>query len=210
MSEVKTNIYQRIQGVIKEGLYIKRGSAGQGTGVLYDEVISVLTPILMKHGIVFNTEKVGDARSRANAKGNYIYECDFNVHFINVDNPEDRFTTFVEAHAMDSGDKAPGKAITYATKISLLKVFQIETGTNDESREEIKEKSKLITPEQASELAEYCFITDDNGNPQWSRIGLQVSKAYRINSLQELLASNFDAAISRCKKAAKNANNQKH
>ena len=135
MSEV-LNIYQRIQSVIKEGLYIKRGSAGQGTGVLYDEVIAILTPILMTHGIVFNTEKVGEARSRANAKGNYIYECDFNVHYINVDNPEDRFTTFVEAHAMDSGDKAPGKAITYATKISLLKVFQVETGTNDEARVE--------------------------------------------------------------------------
>jgi len=202
MSE-KLNIYQRINNVIKEGLYIKRGSAGQGTGVLYDEVISILTPFLMKHGIVFNVEKVGEARSRANAKGNYIYECDFNVHYINIDDSSDRFTTLVEAHAMDSGDKAPGKAITYATKISLLKVFQIETGENDESREEIKEKSKTITPEQAAKLAEYCFMTDENGNPQWSRIGLQLSKSYRINSLNELLASNFDAALARCEKAAK-------
>ena len=207
MTEQAKNIYQRINAVIAEGLYTKRGSAGQGTGVLYDEVISLLTPHLVNHGIVFNAEKVGDSRSRANAKGNYVYESDFNIHFINIDNPEDRFTTLVEAHAMDSGDKAPGKAITYATKISLLKVFQIETGVNDESREEVKEKSKTITPEQAAQLGHYCFITDDNGNPQWSKIGLQLSKSYKILSLQEMLASNFDAALKRCEKAANNGSN---
>ena len=207
MTEQTKNIFQRIQAVIKEELYVKRGSAGQGTGVLYDEVVSILTPKLMTHGIVFYAEKVGEGRARANAKGNYIYECDFNIHYVNVDNPEDRFVTFVESHAMDAGDKAPGKAITYATKISLLKVFQIETGENDESREEIKDKSKLITPEQANQLAEFCFTTDDKGNPIWSGIGSALAKAYKLNSIQDLLASNFDAALTRCKKAAENANN---
>jgi len=197
------NIYQRINDVIAEKVYIKRGSAGQGTGVLYDEVISAMTDHLNKHGIVFNVEKCGDSRSRANGKGNYIYECDFSVHYINIDNPTDRFTTLVEAHAMDAGDKAPGKAITYATKISLLKVFQIETGVNDESREEIKEKSKVITPDQASQLAEYCFNTDGNGNPQWSTTGERFKKAFNVGTIQELLAVNFDAALDRCKKAAK-------
>ena len=204
----KKNIYQKINAIVEQGIYIKRGSAGQGTGVLYDEVISVLSPLLAEQGIIITAEKSGESRSRANAKGNYIYESDFNIHYINIDKPEDKFTTLVESHAMDAGDKAPGKAITYATKISLLKVFQIETGENDESREEAKEKSKLITPEQAAQLAEYCFISDDNGNPQWSRIGLQLSKSYRITTLQELLASNFDAALKRCQKAANNANNK--
>jgi len=117
MSEQK-NIYQRINDVIAEKVYVKRGSAGQGTGVLYDEVIALLSPLLVKHGIVFSVEKAGEARKRENAKGNYIYESDFNVHYINIDNPTDRFTTLVEAHAMDAGDKAPGKAIT--TRLRLV------------------------------------------------------------------------------------------
>lgn len=202
----KLNIYQRIRAVISEGLYVKRGSAGQGTGVLYDEIISILTPHLVKHGIVFNVEKSGEARSRKNAKDSYIYECDFNIHYINIDDPSDRFTTLVEAHAMDSGDKAPGKAITYAAKISLLKVFQFETGINDESREEVREKTKLVTPDQLMELGKYCITTDENGRPKWTDIGLRLSKAYRINALSDLLAVNFNEALSRCKKAA-NGNN---
>lgn len=209
MTDQSKNIYQRILGVISEGLYIKRGSAGQGTGVLYDEVVSLVSPYLVKHGIVITVEKSGEGRSRANAKGNYIYESDFVVHYINVDLPSDRLSTLVEAHAMDAGDKAPGKAITYATKISMLKVFQFETGDNDESREEVKEKSRTVSPDQVKQLSEYCFSKDDQGNPQWSSIGTNLTKAYRINSLSELRASNFETAIARCKSAAEknDANN---
>jgi len=142
------NIYQRINEVISQNIYIKKGSAGQGTGVLYDETIEALRKHLTTAGIVIVPEKAGESRSRQNAKGNYVYECDFNIHYVNMDDPSDRFTSFIEAHAMDSGDKAPGKAITYATKISMLKVFQIETGLNDESREEEREKIARINRDQ--------------------------------------------------------------
>jgi hypothetical protein len=38
------------------------------------------------------------------------------------------------SHALDNGDKAPGKAISYATKYALLKTFLLETGEDEESR----------------------------------------------------------------------------
>lgn len=196
------NIYQKIQAVISDGIYIKRGSSGQGTGVLYDEAIAKLTPLLTKHGIVFAVEKSGESRSRKNAKDSYIYECDFNIHYINVDDPADRFTTLVEAHAMDAGDKAPGKAITYATKISLLKVFQIETGLNDESREEIKQRTTTIDADQIKEIAQYCIEQDDKGQAVLNKIGVRLLAAYKIQSIPDLLASNYDEALSRCKTAA--------
>lgn len=198
------NIYQRINAVIAEGLYLKRGSAGQGTGVLYDELISVLQPLLTKHGIVVTTEKTGEARTRSTAKGHYVYECDFNVTYINIDNPEDKFVNLVEAHATDAGDKAPGKAITYAAKINMLKVFQVETGLNDESREEVKEKTKVINPDQFTELAKYCFAKDGNGQPQWTELGKKMLAAYRITGLDQLLAKDYEQALERCKKAASN------
>jgi hypothetical protein len=40
----------------------------------------------------------------------------------------------VSAHANDQGDKAPGKALSYAVKSAILKVLMIETGESDESR----------------------------------------------------------------------------
>lgn len=127
------NIFQRINAVMKDIDYIKRGSAGQGTGVLYDEVIAGLQPLLVEHGIVVAVDFIADT-SRTNPKGSYIYEGYFDVHYINIDKPEDKLTCKIVAHAMDSGDKAPGKAITYACKIAHLKTFGYETGENDESR----------------------------------------------------------------------------
>lgn len=136
------NIYQRINAVMKDqSIYIKRGSAGQGTGVLYDEVIAKLAPLLASHGIVVAVDFIAD-QSRQGKNGGYIYEGLFNVHYINCDNPEDRLTCQIVSHSQDSGDKAPGKAITYAAKISHLKVFGIESGLNDESRADSNEFSE--------------------------------------------------------------------
>jgi len=184
------NIYQRINKVIAEGLYIKRGSAGQGTGVLYDEVISLLQPFLTKHGIVIVTEKVGEARCRDNKKGNYIYECDFNVTYINIDKPEDKFTQLVEAHAGDAGDKAPGKAITYGAKISMVKVFQIETGLNDESREEQRDIS-LISADQVDQLLP--LLCDESGN--YTEKGSKVCRAFKFNNLNEIKSKKFNEIL---------------
>jgi len=186
MSEL--NIYQRINAVMKEVEYVKRGSAGQGTGVLYDEVIAQLRASLIKHGIIVVTEKFGESRARTTAKGHYVYECDFSVKYINMDNPEDCFNTVVEAHAMDTGDKATGKAITYATKASLVKVFSIETGENDESRAEMQDLS-LITEEKAQELESKMTMTDDSGNVVWNnKAGLLFTK-YKIQNVRQLKLS---------------------
>tara|TARA_R110002020_G_scaffold190504_1_gene390038 strand:- start:1794 stop:2378 length:585 start_codon:yes stop_codon:yes gene_type:complete len=189
------NIFQRINGVISEGLYIKRGSAGQGTGVLYDEVIALLQPFLTKYGIIVIPEKVGEARCRDNKKGNYIYECDFNVTYVNIDNPEDKFTQLVEAHSGDAGDKAPGKAITYAAKISMVKVFQIETGINDESRTEEK-NFDLISNDQSMQLFE-LLVNPETGmlNPK----GEKIARAFKFNNISDIKSKKFNEIL----KAAK-------
>lgn len=184
------NIYQRISAVMKEdSLYIKRGSAGQGTGVLYDEVISLLQPLMVKHGIVSYTEKANIIESRNNTKGGYIYQCDFNVHYVNIDNPQDRICVLVESHAMDSGDKAPGKAITYASKIAHLKMFGIETGENDESRAELR-NPELISQDQVSEITPYLIQQGENGLV-WTHAGAKLSKIYNFAGPDQIRAKDF-------------------
>lgn len=184
------NIYQRINSIMKEGVYLKKGSAGQGTGAQYDELISVLAPLLSDKGIVITSEKHGESRSRANAKGNYIFESDFIVSYINMDKPEDRFSTIVESHAMDAGDKAPGKAITYATKISMLKVFGVETGDNEESRSDQRDIN-LISAAQVDELLP--LLCDENGN--YTDKGLKVCGAFKFSNLNEIKAKKFNEIL---------------
>ncbi len=163
MSEL--NIYQRINKVRKEIQYIKRGSAGQGTGVMYDEVVALARDLIVDNGIMITTDFISDSYRITEPKKNYIYEAFIRVHYVNMDKPEDRFHTDIVAHAMDAGDKAPGKAVTYATKASLLKVLFLETGINDESRAEQQASHStdqyqlfqdLITDE--CDFSLFCFI----------------------------------------------------
>lgn len=194
----KLNIYQRINAVKADPdleLYIKKGSAGQGTGAQYDSVISTLGPILTRHGIVVTVDKDGESSSRATAKGAYIYQCDFKISYINIDAPEDRVINIVESHAIDLGDKATGKANTYAAKTSMLKVFGFETGDNEESRAEIADQKNTINQLQHDNLAIYCLNEDKNG---WSSIGAKVSSAYNIPRLDLLPESKFKEALERC------------
>lgn len=198
------NIYQRISEVMSEDIYIKKGSAGQGTGVLYDEVIAVLNKQMVKHGIALAVEKKGEARSRTNPKGSYIYEADFIVTLVNIDNPSDRVSAVVEAHAMDSGDKAPGKAITYATKTALLKFFCIETGLNDESREEQSEIAAGRKPMLASELSLIQqLLSETNSNTEQLISYLNINKP--LADFNQYDAHRTIQALQQ--KAAKNASN---
>ena len=185
------NIYQRINSIMTEGVYLKKGSAGQGTGAQYDELISKLAPLLSKNGIVITAEKNGDSRSRANAKGNYIFESDFTIHYINMDNPEDRFSTVIESHAMDAGDKAPGKAITYATKISMLKVFGIETGDNEESRADLNDVD-FINQDQQGELFN---LLCDPATSKYTEKGLKICRAYRFQNISDIRTKQYDKIL---------------
>jgi len=185
------NIYQRINNIMKQGVYLKKGSAGQGTGAQYDELISKLAPLLSENGIVITAEKNGESRSRANAKGNYIFESDFTIHYINMDNPEDRFSTVIESHAMDAGDKAPGKAITYATKISMLKVFGIETGDNEESRADVMDVD-FINQEQQGQL--FSLLCDAETS-QYTDKGLKICRAFKFQNISDIRTKSFDKIL---------------
>ena len=185
------NIYQRINAIKEEqSIYIKKGSAGQGTGVQYDEVISVLAPLLCKHGVLITTDKHGDSRQRETKKGAYIYECDHKITYINIDVPTDRFETVIEAHAQDGGDKAPGKAVTYATKVSILKVFSIESGDKEESRADAA-NTDIITDEQASTL--YGLLVTGEGI--LSDKGQKLAKAFKFGIISEIPAKKYDAIL---------------
>jgi uncharacterized membrane protein len=64
------------------------------------------------------------------------FEAKYRVDFVNVDKPEERACIEVTAHALDHGDKAPGKGLSYAVKAAVLKMLQLESGETEEARPE--------------------------------------------------------------------------
>ena len=142
------NIYQRINTVMKAVKYVQKDAEVQGyKAVTHDMVTAVLRPELIKAGIAINVDQLrSELLTRRDPKAGekmHLYSGDYAVHFVNIESPEDRVTVTVNAHANDNGDKAPGKAMSYAVKYAMLKTFSLETGENDEAR-----FSDPYTPEQ--------------------------------------------------------------
>jgi hypothetical protein len=139
--QAPANIYQRISAVQKAIGYIQKDRAvstggGSYRAVSHDAVIALLRPHLIEHGIVVTTSLVGEPEFDLPLEGSKqrMFRAEFSVTFTNIDDPRDQVIVTLPAHALDSGDKSVGKAISYATKYALLKTFAIETGEDDESR----------------------------------------------------------------------------
>lgn len=54
--------------------------------------------------------------------------------FVNIDKPEEFVEVATYGDGLDSGDKAPGKAMTYADKYALLKAYKITTGDDPDQK----------------------------------------------------------------------------
>ena len=139
----KPNIYQRVNSVQQSVKYIQKDKKITGGGqnysaVSHDALVAVIRDKLVENGIVIYPEQVsGEILIKRDKQAEvlmHLYEGNYLINLVNIDNPEDRIVIPVQAHAADNGDKAPGKAITYATKTALLKAFCLETGDDEESR----------------------------------------------------------------------------
>lgn len=150
------NIFQRINAVMQEIEYVKKdadvsaGAGGRYKAVTHDAVVGLVRKKMVKAGIVVRLEQTGGKilqyRDGKDIK-QHFYRGRYTVWFVNIDHPQDCLPVQIEGHAMDTQDKAPGKAASYAVKYAMLKTFSIETGENEESR---YFEGKPYTEEQAA------------------------------------------------------------
>lgn len=120
------NIYQRLHAVMQEVDYVqKTHSIDVGKGykvVTHDAVTAKVRPSLVKHGVVYFP-----ANLRVTQSGNRT-ETLIDVQFVNVDTPSEFILVPSVGYGIDTGDKGPGKAMSYAVKYALLKALGLETG----------------------------------------------------------------------------------
>lgn len=193
------NIYQRINEVRKSVSYAQKDKKVDGGGymaVTHDAVTAILRNSLIEHGIVITCSLDGDARmidsTTKTARGIPImrYEATYAISFVNVDEPQDIIRLRIESHALDNGDKAPGKAISYAVKYAMLKLFSIETGEDEEGRAEQyaadDKKKKPELPKAGGESAKTISQSD------WDKLPVARQEALRALSMDVLAALHQD------------------
>ena len=146
------NIYEKISliadeiGVIEKNLKIDVTKTRSYKAVSERDVIDAVKPLEKKYRVYSYpiTRELID-------KDILVKETDYGVtqslfmrlktiyRFVNIDKTDDYIETIVYGDGIDTGDKAPGKAMTYADKYALMKAYKLSTG-DDPDKEASPEK----------------------------------------------------------------------
>lgn len=232
------NLYQRIIQVYKQvSTVIKDDEISVGNNsylaVSHDAVIKALHGPIAENGIVVipsmldakieRYEKEKTYNGQTTKQEWFRVDCHVSVKFLNADKPEEQFETKVWSYALDTSDKAMGKAYTYAIKMIYLKVFMLESADQEEQRIYEQEKPKTNTynqtrqPQPAPVLTqkEVVSTTIVNHAPQASGAKPlsepQVKRLYAIASKNNWVKSRIDEHVFRnYKTAAQNLSREQY
>ena len=124
MTDIKKNVHQRIAEVMGAVTYIQKEhkTGMQYTIVSHDKVTAKVRPALLAAGVIYYPTRCDHTQNGNRA------ECSMTIRFANIDSPDDCIDVQTFGYGVDSQDKGPGKAMSYAVKYALLKVLGLETG----------------------------------------------------------------------------------
>ena len=170
------NIYQRMNLVMKDITFIQKGLKkvnGQYTFASHDAVVGAVRKGLVDHGII-----AIPCFYDITVDGNK-YSCKVKMRFVNIDKPDDDIIIGCAGFGdgIDPQDKGPGKAMSYAYKYALLKVFALETG-DDPEKDNIDHKpaAKVAKVAKVAEVVKTVTVpvvtkkpevTDDETKLNW-------------------------------------------
>jgi len=123
------NLHQRLLAVMQDVSYIQKdreismGGGGKGYKVVtHDAVTAKVRPALIKWRVLDYPQNLVCAQN-----GNRT-EITMDIKFVNADEPSDFILVPTVGYGIDAQDKGPGKAVSYAVKMALLKALNLETG----------------------------------------------------------------------------------
>lgn len=136
------SVYKKVTSVIKEG-EIEQGNSSYLV-VTHDSVTKSLhMPVAeagilcwpsMKSCVVTSFEREKEYQGKIQKSTWYRADVVASVKFINADDPNQSLESEFHAYAMDTSDKATGKAYSMAIKNIYLKTFMLESLDNEEER----------------------------------------------------------------------------
>lgn len=135
------NIYEKMSAITEEITAVAKNlnvgwGKNQYKAVGEADVLAAVKPIEAKHGVYsypFNRQIIDSSvLTSVKADGAETKQIFMRIEvvyrFVNTEKPEEYIDITTYGDGVDSQDKAPGKAMTYADKYALLKAYKIITG----------------------------------------------------------------------------------
>lgn len=157
------NIYQRMSAITNEIQRVAKNlnvDAGKSSykAVGEADVLEAVKPAEAKYGVYsYPVDREIVENGTITSEGTYngqvkrterLFMRERVVYrFVNLDKTDEYIDMVSYSDGIDSGDKAPGKAATYADKYALLKAYKITTGDDpDQKASEPMVKKETRTP----------------------------------------------------------------
>lgn len=185
------NIYQRLSAItsdmktVGKNLEVDMGSGKTYKAVSERDVNDAIKPLEEKYGVYsypFDREiiesKVIVTNGKYGEKQQQFLRLMVIFRFVNIDKPDEFIDVKSYGDGVDSQDKAPGKAMTYADKYALLKAYKVATGedTDQTPSEELKSLTMvaMISDEQVVTIRKAYKGNEDKLGTFLEKNGLDV------------------------------------
>lgn len=190
----KLNIYERMDlitneiATVSKNLKVQVSKTNSYNAVSERDILDAVKPIEHKYrvysypydrNIIENDTLTKESEYNGQVtKTNSLYmRVETIYRFINIDNKDEFIDIKAYGDGIDTGDKAPGKATTYADKYALMKAYKISTGDDpdkDASPEQGYKKETKENTNYREMLIKYCEKNDlDMGT---------IAQEYKLNS----------------------------
>jgi len=203
------NIFQRMSKVTAEiSAVAKNLEVGFGSNkykaVGEADILAAVKPIEVKHGVYsypLYREIVESGTMEKETKSGKSVQLYMRIkvtyRFLCIDNPDSYLDIESFGDGVDTQDKAPGKAMTYADKYALMKAYKIITGDDpDPYASEPQEKVTSQKPAYPNRNEMIAFVAQayDAENLQ------KILSYYNVRDLEELKDAQLMACYNKKKK----------
>ena len=203
------NIFEKMSAITNElGVVAKNLNVDMGKGKSYKavqekDILDAVKPLEEKYKIYsYPMEReivdhdILEKETQYGVSKNLYMRIKTTYRFVDIEKPEDHIEVISYADGIDSGDKATGKAMTYADKYALMKAYKIATGDDPDAesspekgytrkavinyREELQKycESKKITEENKKEITKKYKITSESTNEDYKQVLINLKLEY--------------------------------
>lgn len=205
------NIFEKLSlitaeiGVVEKNLKVQVNKTSSYKAVSERDVLDAVKPIEQKYRVysypasrqIIDRDilvKESEYQGTVSRTNTLFMRVETVYRFVNIDKPDEFIETTVYGDGLDTGDKASGKAMTYADKYALMKAYKLSTGDDPDkeaSPENVFEKKAepKATDKQISLIED--LYTDAEAET--------ICKKANIENIKDLTVSQASALISKRK-----------
>ena len=212
MNDVKEmNIYEKLSaitaeiGVVEKNLNVKVSSNSSYKAVSERDVLDAVKPIEQKYRVysypanrkIIDRDvltKETEYNGTITRTNTLFMRVETVYRFVNIDKPDEFIETTVYGDGLDTGDKASGKAMTYADKYALMKAYKLSTG-DDPDKEASPEHGYEKKAEPKATTKQIALVEDLYTDEEIERI----CKKAKITKLEDLTVAQASALIQKRK-----------